>query len=844
MPLKPGSSHEVISANIAELIKAGHEPKQAEAIAYKEAGQAKDDVTVAKIVAAGIMYVTPASRALWLRAADGNGFTPEWSFPGGKLEGDETAREAALREAAEEVGLAPVGVPLLLHQGVTARGVDYSTFLQVVTAEFTPQLSDEHDAYCWAPLDNPPQPVNPGITDMLGIVGGWVDKALDEAKTATDASPEGSEQITLTVIDPDGQLAKMLAHIKDTAAIGHSFDVVVDPGDKDYEKKFGIDGDGAFRIVDVKVGAKAEDEASLSANAALPVGKKAEDASYNMNSGGGSSAKREGAQARVDKKPRSSNPFREGTKERDHWFKGWDNQNKEVEKYSGGKDTGRSSANDSMALDRTLDDDGRLHVQSSHITRACVSEYWGREIPGYKENGLQPDVKYKLLRPADELSKPETVASLNNIPLLDKHVPVSADDHQPDRVIGSTGTDAKWNDPFLDNSLVIWARSAIEQVERGEKADLSAGYRYQYAPESGTFEGEAYDGRMVNIRFNHVAHVIAGRTPGATVGDEAIQEEQAMAAIELKQWDRIFGALDAKGGAEDATLDDLKAKVARAESDYNRAKSGERTGRSTPADTDAKEKIWKDLFNQYERAKRKLGGDAEAFGAGGKTVKVNIPAKGGGVVKVPKKDDDDDNWVYRPDGTRVRVNIPKRRAGDAMLPDDAGGFKKGDKVTDVRGNRTVVTSVNHPMVYTKNSPESSPGGGFHHTKLFKTRAKDAVLPDDDTAFQKIADAISGKDAAFSEPFVRDITAYINTLDLKGGSGNKQQIIDYVTNRKSFDAIALSDKFGCTVGTGKSIQDKMKELRQKHGEGVGSINKPVDKGEQRARQLRQQTGPRR
>lgn len=43
MPLKQGSSHEVISANIAELVKAGHVPAQAEAIAYKEAGRGHAD---------------------------------------------------------------------------------------------------------------------------------------------------------------------------------------------------------------------------------------------------------------------------------------------------------------------------------------------------------------------------------------------------------------------------------------------------------------------------------------------------------------------------------------------------------------------------------------------------------------------------------------------------------------------------------------------------------------------------------------------------------------------------------------------------------------------------------
>ncbi|NTG00100.1 DUF2213 domain-containing protein [Agrobacterium rhizogenes] len=43
MPLAQGSSREVISRNIAELIGAGHKPEQAAAIAYREAGGTHDD---------------------------------------------------------------------------------------------------------------------------------------------------------------------------------------------------------------------------------------------------------------------------------------------------------------------------------------------------------------------------------------------------------------------------------------------------------------------------------------------------------------------------------------------------------------------------------------------------------------------------------------------------------------------------------------------------------------------------------------------------------------------------------------------------------------------------------
>jgi hypothetical protein len=41
MPLQKGSSQKTISNNIEELVKAGHQVKQASAIAYKEAGKDK-----------------------------------------------------------------------------------------------------------------------------------------------------------------------------------------------------------------------------------------------------------------------------------------------------------------------------------------------------------------------------------------------------------------------------------------------------------------------------------------------------------------------------------------------------------------------------------------------------------------------------------------------------------------------------------------------------------------------------------------------------------------------------------------------------------------------------------
>lgn len=53
--------------------------------------------------------------------------------------------------------------------------------------------------------------------------------------------------------DIDGNLQKLLEHIKKIGNIGHSFSIIVDPANKDYTLNTGWDGDGSDHIKDVKV---------------------------------------------------------------------------------------------------------------------------------------------------------------------------------------------------------------------------------------------------------------------------------------------------------------------------------------------------------------------------------------------------------------------------------------------------------------------------------------------------------------------------------------------------------------------------------------------------------------
>jgi 8-oxo-dGTP pyrophosphatase MutT (NUDIX family) len=117
--------------------------------------------------AAGTMFVAPGGSVLWVKKPPKGDYLGEWVFPGGKIEDGETAEQAAAREANEELNYVPEGEAIRFHRGITDRGVDYTTMVQFVPGEFQVVLNNEHVAWAWAPLGDPPQPCHPGILAMI-----------------------------------------------------------------------------------------------------------------------------------------------------------------------------------------------------------------------------------------------------------------------------------------------------------------------------------------------------------------------------------------------------------------------------------------------------------------------------------------------------------------------------------------------------------------------------------------------------------------------------------------------------------------------------------------------------
>jgi len=198
------------------------------------------------------------------------------------------------------------------------------------------------------------------------------------------------------------------------------------------------------------------------------------------------------------------------------------------------KKLAQTGANDAMSVSvafdkasaRHYDDNGHLIVDSTVITKAAVNPYYGKEIPDYESLGLDPEKIYNMLRDPAELEK--GMHTLGEKQLLIKHIFVSADEPQKESIAGTIGSNLEMVGNDVKGSLTVWDKEAINLIESGKLAELSASYFYDPVMKSGTFNGQAYDGIMTNIRGNHVALVERGR-----IGRDALVADALPKLMEL-----------------------------------------------------------------------------------------------------------------------------------------------------------------------------------------------------------------------------------------------------------------------------------------------------------------------
>ena len=191
---------------------------------------------------------------------------------------------------------------------------------------------------------------------------------------------------------------------------------------------------------------------------------------------------------------------------------------------------------------RVKDENGFISVDESPILCAGILEYYGSELSdgGAAEidgRKLDPDKVYKVYIPEEEMRK--GADSFKLLPIVNGHEWLGADgadarEHQE----GSTGEQVEIRNGFLYVPLKFTGNDIIDELESGDKEELSASYtnKLSWAPSSADYDLIASD-----IKGNHVALVEKGRC-----GSDVRVLNQKMESKKMKTNNELKLVIDGK----------------------------------------------------------------------------------------------------------------------------------------------------------------------------------------------------------------------------------------------------------------------------------------------------------
>ena len=215
---------------------------------------------------------------------------------------------------------------------------------------------------------------------------------------------------------------------------------------------------------------------------------------------------------------------------------------------------------------------GGLSVPAN-LTRAGVLRY--RDTDGRE---------WGELRHPDDVFAADSLATLRGAPVVDLHptTPVTSENFKA-LSVGHVRDDVAPSGDFVAGGVVVQDAEEVRRVEAGERREVSCGYTCTIDATPGVWNGERYDQRQREIRYNHVGLGPAGwgragsevslRMDGAAVQVRRDAAEESNLKNKLKVMGREF-KLDAEddvaaaqGAVDDqtATIDTMAAKLQAAE---------------------------------------------------------------------------------------------------------------------------------------------------------------------------------------------------------------------------------------------------------------------------------------
>lgn len=201
---------------------------------------------------------------------------------------------------------------------------------------------------------------------------------------------------------------------------------------------------------------------------------------------------------------------------------------------------------------RKYDLNGWFEAKGNPLSKVGIYDYSGAQIGAPAEDAQKI---FKVYRPAEELSREETIESFKLIPFIDDHTMLgdgftSVDDRPVGGVIGQ---DVYFEDGTLFGNPKVYSKALAEKIKSG-KTELSCGYRCRYDFTPGVFDGEHYDVIQRDIRGNHLALVDEGR-----MGPEVAILDHLTFAVDAKELTPVDEELKEMLAAIMARLDALEA---------------------------------------------------------------------------------------------------------------------------------------------------------------------------------------------------------------------------------------------------------------------------------------------
>lgn len=169
--------------------------------------------------------------------------------------------------------------------------------------------------------------------------------------------------------------------------------------------------------------------------------------------------------------------------------------------------------------------EGFLDVRAN-VTRTGVFAY----------TNLDGSIRLELRHPEDVFNG-DSLESLKMIPLTLKHpVDLVVTKENSDSLMnGFTGESVKPNGRFVTVNFRVTNEKAVDAI-KGGMVELSLGYTLDVEEIPGTFEGERFDARQRNIRYNHLAIVDRGRAgPEARILLDSMVRGDAIQTIKLQR---------------------------------------------------------------------------------------------------------------------------------------------------------------------------------------------------------------------------------------------------------------------------------------------------------------------